>query len=124
MLDWAYGDQPTWFNARNGRILSVPDPQELNDIPAITARHCSAEEFADMIIDQFDEMNEQSMSQPLMFSVALHPYIVGQPFRLRHLRRALSHIAQYRDSAWFCRAGDICEHMDLLTAAQEIQNRK
>lgn len=27
----------------------------------------------------------------------LHPYIIGQPYRLRHLRRALSHIAQARD---------------------------
>ena len=25
--------------------------------------------------------------------IALHPYLVGQPYRLRHLRRALEHIA-------------------------------
>jgi hypothetical protein len=26
--------------------------------------------------------------------IALHPYLVGQPYRLRHLRRALEHVVQ------------------------------
>ena len=29
--------------------------------------------------------------------IALHPYIVGQPYRLRHLRRALQHVAAARE---------------------------
>ena len=36
-----------------------------------------------MIVDQFDEMIEQSEQQPLVRSVALHPFICGQPFQLR-----------------------------------------
>lgn len=46
-----------------------------------------------MIIDQFDEMLEQSAAMPLIMGIALQPYIVGQPYRLRHLRRALAHVA-------------------------------
>lgn len=48
-----------------------------------------------MIIDQFEEMLEQSQKgyEPLVLGIALHPYIIGQPFRLRHLKRALKHIA-------------------------------
>ena len=93
LLDWCHDDQPIWFNTRQGRILSVPYPQEVNDIPAIIARKDSPTEFAAMIVDHFDEMLEQSTLQPLVFGIALHPYIVGQPFRLRHLRRARHHIA-------------------------------
>ncbi len=38
LLDWCHDDQPTWFSTRGGgRILSVPYPQELNDIPSIVA---------------------------------------------------------------------------------------
>ena len=84
------------MKTRSGRILSIPYSQEINDIPAVIARQESAKGFADMIIDQFDEMLEQSESnggQPLVLGIALHPYIVGQPFRLRHLKRALKHIA-------------------------------
>ena len=50
-----------------------------------------------MIVDQFDEMIELSETRPLVMGVALHAYIVGQPHRLRHLKRALRHIAQHRD---------------------------
>ena len=39
LLDWGIDDQPIWFRTRGGkRILSVPYPQEVNDIPAIVAR--------------------------------------------------------------------------------------
>lgn len=41
-----------------------------------------------MVIDQFDEMLEQSRTQPLVMGIALHAMIVGQPFRLRALRSA------------------------------------
>jgi len=39
--------------------------------------------------------------------IALHPYIVGQPYRLRHLRRALQHLRH--DAAWWTTPGAICE---------------
>ena len=38
LLDWCHDDQPTWMQTRKGRILSVPYPQELNDIPQIVGR--------------------------------------------------------------------------------------
>lgn len=93
LLDWCHDDQPIWFQTRRGQILSVPYPQEINDIPAIVVRRASASDFAAMIVDNFDEMLHQSAQQPLVYGIALHPYIVGQPFRIRHLRRALQHIA-------------------------------
>lgn len=99
-LNWCHDDQPVPMRTRSGEVLwSVPYPQELNDIPMIMARQMDAKDFAQMIIDQFDEMLEQSRHQPLVMGIALHPYIVGQPYRLRHLRRALEHIARARDQS-------------------------
>ena len=106
-LNWCMDDQPVWMETSGGRLLSVPYPQEVNDIPSIVARKDGAADFADMIIDNFDEMLEQSVDQPLVMGIALHPYLVGQPYRLRHLRRALTHIAAQRDAIWLTRAGDI-----------------
>lgn len=108
-LNWCMDDQPVWMRTRVGRLLSIPYPQEINDIPAIVARKDSAADFADMIIDTFEEMLAQSMRQPLVMGVALHPYIVGQPHRLRHLRRALRHLARPREQVWLTRAGAIAE---------------
>lgn len=111
LLDWCMDDQPVWFATRGGgRILSVPYPQELNDIPSIVGRKDSAREFCDMIVDGFDEMLEQSEKAPIVMGIALHPYLMGQPHRLRHLRRALAHVAGRRDRVWFTTAGAIADH--------------
>lgn len=111
LLDWCMDDQPIWLRCRGGRrILAVPYPQEVNDIPAIVARKMDADAFADMIVDQFDELMDQSAAQPLAMGIALHAMIIGQPFRLRQLRRALAHIARARGACWLAHAGDIARH--------------
>jgi peptidoglycan/xylan/chitin deacetylase (PgdA/CDA1 family) len=116
-LNWCHDDQPTLMHTRSGRGLwSVPYPQELNDIPMIVARQMDSQDFAQMIIDQLDEMLDQTraaQSPALVMGLALHPYIVGQPYRLRHLRRALQHIAAARDAGrvWMTTPGEIARHV-------------
>lgn len=110
ILDWPMDDQPVWMKTRNGRILSVPYPHEVNDIPMIVLHHGTADAFADMIIDQFDEMLDQSSEQSLVYGVAIHAFIVGQPFRLPHLRRALEHVRAESDRVWFATTGQIARH--------------
>lgn len=106
-LNWCMDDQPIWMRTRSGPLLALPYPQEVNDIPAVIARKETASGFADLIIDTFDEMVEQAGGQSLVMGIALHPYIVGQPARLRHLRRALTHICAARNAIWITTAGAI-----------------
>ena len=110
LLDWCHDDQPTWLRTRSGPILSVPYPQELNDIPMIVGRKLEGPAFADMILDNFHEMLDQSRAQPLVMGIALHPYLVGQPHRLRHLRRALEVLARPDDRVWWTTPGAIAAH--------------
>jgi len=115
-LNWCHDDQPLPMRTRSGETLwAVPYPQELNDIPMIIARQLDAKDFAQMVVDQLDEMLEQVRlpgAAPLVMGIALHPYIVGQPYRLRHLRRALQHVAAQRDQGrlWMTTPGALCEH--------------
>jgi hypothetical protein len=48
-----------------------------------------------MIVDGFDEMVEQCRAQPLVMTISLHPFVMGQPFRLPALRRALTHCVEH-----------------------------
>jgi len=114
MLDWPADDQPFWMSTRAGRILSVPYSIELNDSPAQVFRHHTGREFEEMIIDHFDEMLVQSEKHPLVFTIVLHPFVIGQPFRLRALRRALSHILDHRDALWLTTPGGIADHIATL----------
>ncbi|WP_426957266.1 polysaccharide deacetylase family protein [Muricoccus radiodurans] len=111
-LNWCADDQPVWHRTEHGPLLAIPYPQEVNDIPSIVARKDSAAVFADMIVDDFEERLRQvrdGVAQ--VMGIALHPYIIGQPYRLRALRRALAHIAAQRDRVWICTAGDVYDHV-------------
>jgi len=59
---------------------------------------------------QFDEMHEQSREAPLVMGIAPHSMIVGQPIRLRQLRRAFAHLARHREAVWITMAGEIARN--------------
>lgn len=116
LMDWPCDDQPIWLRTRAGKLMSVPYPLEINDSPMILVRHHTAVEFEQMIVDQFDEMIEEAERRPLVCGIALHTMIVGHPYRLRALRRALKHIVDHprRDKIWFTRPGEIFDHCATL----------
>lgn len=110
VLDWPTDDQPFWMRTRSGPLLSVPYSIELNDSPSMVFRQESAMSFERMMIDQFDEMLLQSRKYPLVYTIVLHPFVIGMPFRLRALRRALSHITKHRSDIWAATPGRVAEH--------------
>lgn len=114
VMEWPADDQPFWMRTRSGPLLSVPYSIEINDSPAQVYRQHSGQEFADMIIDQFDELLHQSAKYPLVCSIVLHPFVIGQPYRLRQLRRALEHVVRQRDRLWITRPGELTRYVQAL----------
>jgi peptidoglycan/xylan/chitin deacetylase (PgdA/CDA1 family) len=111
-LNWCADDAPVWLRTRAGRLLAIPYPQEVNDIPAVVARKDGAAQFADMIVDDFEERLLQVRDgRAQVMGIALHPYLVGQPHRLRHLRRALARVAARRGAVWITTAGGVLDHV-------------
>jgi allantoinase len=119
MLDWPADDQPFWMRTRSGPLLSVPYSIEVNDSPAVVFRQHSADAFEKMMIDQFDEMLLQSRKWPLVCTLVIHPFIIGQPFRLRGLRRALAHIAASRDELWITTPASVAAHYAKVVPAPQ-----
>jgi len=111
-MDWPGDDQPIWMKTRAGRLMSMPYSLEINDSPQILVRHHTGDEFAAMIVNQFEEMLRQSAKQPLVLGIALHTMIVGQPHRLYALRKAMQHILNHpqADKVWITRPGEIYDH--------------
>ena len=114
VMDWTMDDQPVWLKTRAGRILAIPYPIETNDHRGLVWFQYTSEDFADMIVDQFDEMRQQSVGQSLVCPISLHPFVIGRPYRIRHLRRALQHVVNHRDRIWLTRPRDICAHIENL----------
>ena len=116
IMDWSCDDQPIWMRTRAGRLLALPYHIEINDSPAQLSRRHTAADFTGMTIAHFEEQLRQSENQPLVFSLALHTFVVGQPYRLAGLRDILTHIANHkmRDRIWFTRPRDIYDHVAAL----------
>ncbi len=110
VMDWGHDDQPVWLKTRGGRILSIPYPRPTNDLPVLHGYGVPPSDWADILVDQFDEMLHQSRTHALVFNLSLHPFLVGFPFRLRQLRRALTHVLAQRDKIWLTHPGKIAEH--------------
>ena len=99
-LNWAHDDMPTWMQTDEGPLLSLPYPQEINDIPTIIPNGASINLFCRMIEDQFNELKQRSQRSAQIMGIALHPYIVGQPFRFYQLKQTLRHLMEQRDDIW------------------------
>ena len=110
VLDWCSDDRPLWLRTTAGPLLAVPYPQELNDSSTVIGRFTSAKDFADMIMDNLDEMLAQPAPGPLVMGIALHAHISGQPFRLRQLRRVFARLDAGRREFWLTHTGSIAEH--------------
>lgn len=109
-LNWNHDEQPTMLQTTHGKLVAIPYPQELNDIPAIMIKNTSSRDFADMIIDNYEELISHSDNRPVVMGIAVHPYIIGQPHRMHHLRRALNHV--YGDKkCWKTTPGRIAQYV-------------
>lgn len=114
MMDWSMDDQPIWFRTAHGPILSVPYAHDLNDSFECVSRRTPSQLFCESLIDQFDEMLEESARRPLVMPIVLHSFVLGQPYRLRQFRRVIEHIMRYRERIWLTRPGAICSYIEGL----------
>jgi hypothetical protein len=119
-MGWTCDDQPIRMKTRKGRILATPYPIETSDNRAIVWFRYSPSELADVLIDNFGEMLEQSARQPLLCPISLHPFVTGRPYRIRQLRRAFRHILRAREEPGQVRGASVVEgEVEMLVAAAE-----
>lgn len=118
-MDWPMDDQPVWLKTKGGPLLAMPYPHEVNDVPMVVLHDGTAQAFADMAIDNLDEMLVQSEQQALVYGMTIHTFIVGQPFRIRQFRRVLDHLNKHQDRIWFTTAGACARHYASLFPAPQ-----
>jgi allantoinase len=105
--DLYHDDQPFPLNVKSGRLVSVPYSVDNNDV----ILHRRGEETADFvrqIKDHFDTVYEEGAEQGRVMCIALHPYWVGQPHRIRVFRQALEYILSH-SGVWVTTGGDIAD---------------
>lgn len=109
LLDWCADDQPFPLNVPGHRMISVPYAIEVNDLLCFLGHGMTAAEFGQMMVDQFDVLHDEAQQhRGLVMSISLHPFLINQPFRQRHLDRFLAYVAQ-QDDVWMTTSDDIAD---------------
>lgn len=90
--DWVYDDEPTVISTDNGPLVTLPYSVELNDIPTMIVQHHESSYWKTKCCDQFDRLWQEGAERPRIMAIAIHPYISGQPHRIRYLEEVYDHI--------------------------------
>ncbi len=115
--DWVHDDRPSpLLNSHGARMVALPYTYELNDGPLLRA-HVEGDGYAQRCTDQFDTLYAEGSNGGRMMCLALHPFGIGQPHRIGHLRRVLQHMRDH-DDVWFATGSQIVDHY-LATAYDE-----
>ncbi len=106
--DWAHDDQPVPIKVKSGRLVSVPYSIDLNDSQLFTT-HYDGDYFVRICKAQFDQLYKEGAESGRVMCIALHPYAIGQPHRIKHLEDILSYIMSH-DKVWQTTADEIAEY--------------
>jgi allantoinase len=106
LCDWCCDDQPFLMKVKKGSLISVPYTLDLNDIPAFVAQRLTPQQFCEMIKDQFDTLYREGVDQARVMCIAIHPYLIGMPYRIGWLQKALEYIQTHQD-VWVTTSGEI-----------------
>ncbi|NGN62762.1 polysaccharide deacetylase family protein [Streptomyces sp. A7024] len=107
VLDWTNDDQPYPLNVPG--MLSVPYSVELNDLGLFTMHGMTGPDFVQLVKDQVDQLYADSAVSGRVLALALHPFVIGQPFRTKYLEQALDYVTNH-PGVWSATSDEIVEH--------------
>jgi allantoinase len=58
-------------------------------------QHHESQYWLKRCVDSFDRLYEEGMPRPKFMAIAIHPYISGQPHRIRYLEEVYEYIGRH-----------------------------
>ena len=93
--DWVYDDEPDIIRTANGPLVTLPYTVELNDIAMMIVQHHESDYLLRRAIDAFDRLYAEGEQRAKVMAVAIHPYISGQPHRIKYLEAIYDYAAKF-----------------------------
>ena len=108
VCDWPNDEQPYRMNVPSGSMVSLPVMLDLDDVVFHHVRTIPIDTFANLIIDSYDVLHEAGKESGRLLVLNLHPYVIGQPYRMKYLDAALAHIVA-EGGAWAATGQEIVD---------------
>ena len=108
VLDWPNDELPYTMRTPAGPLVSIPMAIDLDDVFATWHRKLSMARWARSVSDALDTLLADGMKQPRVLVLNLHPWLIGQPWRISYLDEVLADLRR-REGVWFTTAGEIAD---------------
>ena len=89
VCDWANDEQPYPMKTPGGALFALPIMLELDDVNALWDRRVPIRRYGQMLTEAMDTMHDEGARSGRLLVLNLHPWLIGQPFRIRYLDQAL-----------------------------------
>ena len=99
---------PTGWRLPAGELISLPTTFELDDVYMLRERGVSVQSWRLMAIEAFERLYQDGKTTGRLFVLNLHPYLIGQPFRIKYLDEVVRH-AVSRAGVWKATGRDIVD---------------
>ncbi len=106
--DLVGSDRPGWLDLSSGRLLSIPYSLETNDISHFISQKSTPQQFADAVVDHVEQLAAEPPGA--VTGIGLHPFIVGQPGRIKYLRSCLQRLREL-SGVWLTTGDQIYEYV-------------
>ena len=108
VCDWANDEQPYPLTVPSGELYALPVMLELDDVAAMAHRKVTVPRYGTMLREGFDVMYDNGADNGRALVLSLHPWLIGQPFRIGCLDDALGHMMR-RQGVWAASGGEVVD---------------
>ena len=109
VCDWANDEQPYPIRTPAGDLMALPQILDLDDMFALRDRRFPVDGYARTVKQAFDRIYRDGAKSGRLFVLPIHPYLMGQPFRIGFLDDILRHVRR-RKGVWSASGSEIIEH--------------
>lgn len=108
VLEWMVDDLPAWMHTKHGPMMALPYALDLNDVTIFALEKHTANEYVKRFEDTLSVFELETECNPRVLTLALHPHIIGVPYRFGALCKVLD-ILQKRSDTIFMTADQIAD---------------
>ena len=108
VCDWANDEQPYPLKVPSGELFALPVMLELDDVVAMAHRKVTVDRYGVMLREGFDGLYDDGMDNGRAMVLSLHPWLIGQPFRIGVLDEALGHMMR-RQGVWTASGAEVVD---------------
>lgn len=89
VFDWINDEQPYPMTCPTGNLYALPITYELDDVNALWDRNLTLKRYETLIVEASEVLAADGAKNARTLVLHLHPWLIGQPFRIATLDRAL-----------------------------------